>query len=64
MGVRGGVSTSGVRPSLRGSRPEKVMSFKKIISLVICIFRGHIRAHMKGNEMLFEIIYIHCGLWM
>ena len=26
-------------------------------SLVIYIFRGHIRAYMKGNEMLFQIIY-------
>ena len=34
--------------------------FKKIISLVIYIFRGHVRAYIKGNEMLFEIIYI---LW-
>ena len=37
---------------------------KKIISLVIYIFRGHISAHLKGNEMLFEIIYIYivvCG---
>ena len=29
---------------------------KKIISLVIYIFRGHVRAHTKDNEMLFEII--------
>ena len=36
--------------------------FKKVISLEIYIFRGHIRAHIKGNEMLFEIIYRHCGL--
>ena len=33
------------------------MLFKKIISLVIYICRGHVRAHIKGNEMLFEIIY-------
>ena len=43
---------------LRGSRPEKAVLFKKIISLVIYIFSGHIRADMKGNEMLFEIIYM------
>ena len=24
---------------------------------MIYIFRGHTRAHIKGNEMLFEIIY-------
>ena len=41
-------------------RHEKAVLFKKIISLVIYIFRGHKRAHMKGNEMLFDIIYI---LW-
>ena len=42
---------------------KRLCYFKKII--VIYIFRGHIiRAHMKGNEMLFEIIYIHCGLWV
>ena len=35
--------------------------FKKIISLVIYIFRGHVRDHIKDNEMLFEIMYIHCG---
>ena len=43
---------------------EKAVIFLKIISLVIYIFKGHIRAHMKGNEMLFEIIYIYiavCG---
>ena len=27
---------------------------------MICIFRGHVRAYIKDNEMLFEIIYI---LW-
>ena len=41
---------------LGDSRPEKAVLLKKNISLVIYIFRGHIRAHMKGNEMLFEII--------
>ena len=35
---------------------------KKNISLVIYIFRDHIRAHMKGNEMLFEIIGKKFGL--
>ena len=20
--------------------------------------------YLKGNEMLFEIVYIHCGLWL
>ena len=50
--------------SLWDSRPEKAVLFKKIISLVIYIFKGHIRAHMKGNEMLFEMIYIFCGLWV
>ena len=35
---------------------------KKIISLVIYIFRGHVRAYMKDNGLRFEIIYIHCGL--
>ena len=30
---------------------------------MIYTFRGHIRAYKKTNEMLFEIIYIHCGLW-
>ena len=43
---------------------KRLSYFKKIISLVIYIFRGHTRAHMKCNEMLFEIIYIHCGLWV
>ena len=35
-----------------------MLSFKKkkIIPLLIYIFRGHVRAYMKGNEMLFEII--------
>ena len=36
---------------------KRLFYLKKIISLVIYIFRGHIRAHMKSNEMLFEIIY-------
>ena len=44
-----------------GSRPNVIL---KIISLVIYTFRGHIRAYKKANEMLFEIIYIHCGLWV
>ena len=52
-----------VRPP-KGPVYLEMMSFKKIISLVIYIFRGHVRAYMKGNEMLFEIMYIHCGLWV
>ena len=45
-----------------GSRPETVST---IISLVIYIFRGHVRAYMKGNEMLFEIIiYTIVVLWV
>ena len=38
--------------------------FKNIyISVVIYIFRGNVRAYIKGNEMLFEIIYMlwFCG---
>ena len=34
-----------------------MMSFKKKIIFVIYIFRGHVRAYMKDNEMLFQIIY-------
>ena len=41
---------------------KRLCYLKKIILLVIYIFRGHIRACMKGNEMLFEILYIFCGL--
>ena len=47
---------------IHSSRPQKVVSFQKIISLVIYILRGCVRTYMKGNEMLFEIIYIICGL--
>ena len=48
-----------------GSRPQKAVLFKKNhIFSDIYIFRGHIRAHIKGNEMLFVIIYILCGLWV
>ena len=41
------------------SRPQNAVLFKKIISLVIYNFRGHIRAQIKGNEMLFEFICIY-----
>ena len=37
---------------------------KQNISLVIYIFRGHIRTHVKGNEMLFKIIGEKFGLWV
>ena len=30
---------------------------EKLSSIVIYIFRGHVRAYLKGNDMLFEIIY-------
>ena len=33
---------------------------KKIISLVIYIFRCHIRAHTKANEMLYIIYIVVC----
>ena len=41
------------------SIPKKVVIKKNIISIVIYIFRGHVWAYMKDNEMLFEIIYIY-----
>ena len=37
----------------------KMMSF--FIKIMIYIFRGHVKAYMKDNEMLFQIIY---GLWV
>ena len=33
----------------------RLCHLKTITSLVIYIFRGHVRTYMKGNEMLFEI---------
>ena len=52
-----------VQSPLKGAVDLKRLCYlKKIISLVIYIFKGHIRAHVKDNEMLFEIIYIYT-LW-
>ena len=39
------------------------MTFFKPLYLVIYIFRGHVRAYMEGNDMLFQIIYIEV-LWV
>ena len=48
-----------------GSRPPKVVSLqKKNISLVIYIFRGHVRAYMKVmkcSSKLYILWFCRCG---